>query len=129
MSRPSWRRAAAEGLANVSFEQADVQVHPFADGAFDAAISSFGAVLGAAGFGAVELEPVDEPVWLGDDADDAWGFVRTMGIVKGLTQDLEPADRERAFASVRAALAAAEGPGGVEFASSAWLVTAARPPS
>jgi SAM-dependent methyltransferase len=38
------RRAAAEGLANVSFEQADVQVHPFADGAFDAAISSFGAM-------------------------------------------------------------------------------------
>lgn len=194
------RRAAAEGLANVSFEQADVQVHPFADGAFDVAISSFGAmffadpvaafanirralrpggrlavlawrdlgrnqwvtairdalalgralpeppadapgpfglareahvrtVLAAAGFGAVELESVDEPVWLGADAGDAWGFVRTMGIVKGLTSDLEPADRERAFASVRAALAAAEGPEGVEFESSAWLVTAARPPS
>ena len=194
------RRAAAEGLTNVSFEQADVQVHPFAAGSFDVAISSFGAmffadpvaafdnvrralrpggrlallvwrdlgrnrwitairdalalgrtlpeppagapgpfglaredhvrtILGAAGFDAVDLESVDEPVRLGDDADDAWAFVRTMGIVKGLTADLEPADRERAFESVRAALAAAEGPEGVEFASSSWLVTATRPPS
>ena len=194
------RRAAAEGITNVSFEQADVQVHPFAEASFDVAISSFGAmffadpvaafanvrralrpggrlallvwrdlgrnewitairdalalgrtlpeppanapgpfglagedhvraVLGAAGFDAVDLESVDEPVWLGDDADDAWSFVRTMGIVKGLTSDLEPADRERAFASVRAALEAAEAPDGVQFASSSWLITGTRPPS
>jgi SAM-dependent methyltransferase len=194
------RRSAAEGLTNVSFEQADVQVHPFPDGSFDVAISSFGAmffadpvaafanigralrpggrlavlawrqlgrnewltairdalaigralpeppndapgpfglagedhvraVLGTAGFDAVELESVDEPVWLGADADDAWDFVRTMGIVKGLTSDLEPADRERAFAAVRAALAAADGVDGVQFASSAWLLTATSPAS
>lgn len=36
--------ARAEGLANVRFEQADAQVHPFPDGAFDIAISSFGAM-------------------------------------------------------------------------------------
>ncbi|MEO6713359.1 MAG: methyltransferase domain-containing protein [Mycobacteriales bacterium] len=35
-------RAAAEGLANVRFEQADAQVHPFEPGAFDVVISSFG---------------------------------------------------------------------------------------
>ncbi|HEV2070492.1 MAG TPA: methyltransferase domain-containing protein [Acidimicrobiales bacterium] len=36
--------AQAEGLTNVRFEQADAQVHPFPDGAFDVAISSFGAM-------------------------------------------------------------------------------------
>jgi len=37
-------RAGAEGLANVTFEQADAQVHPFPDAAFDLAVSSFGAM-------------------------------------------------------------------------------------
>jgi SAM-dependent methyltransferase len=37
-------RAAAEGLHNVTFEQADVQVHPFADAAYDLVISRFGVM-------------------------------------------------------------------------------------
>jgi ubiquinone/menaquinone biosynthesis C-methylase UbiE len=37
-------RAAEEGVDNVSFVQADAQVHPFEAGAFDAAISSMGAM-------------------------------------------------------------------------------------
>ncbi len=36
--------APAEGLANVGFEQADAQIHPFEEGAFDAAISRTGAM-------------------------------------------------------------------------------------
>jgi SAM-dependent methyltransferase len=36
--------ATAEGLTNVSFEQADVQVHPFAPASFDVVISRFGAM-------------------------------------------------------------------------------------
>lgn len=38
------RRASAEGLANVSFQQADAQIHPFATGSFDVAISRTGAM-------------------------------------------------------------------------------------
>lgn len=38
------RRAAAQGVVNVRFEQADAQVHPFAGGAFDLAISRTGAM-------------------------------------------------------------------------------------
>lgn len=34
--------AAAEGVANVTFDQADAQIHPFGDGAFDVAMSRFG---------------------------------------------------------------------------------------
>lgn len=37
-------RAAEAGLTNVEFEQADVQVHPFAAGAFDVAVSRFGSM-------------------------------------------------------------------------------------
>jgi SAM-dependent methyltransferase len=38
------RRAAAEGIDNVEFEQADAQIHPFEAGAFDVAISQTGAM-------------------------------------------------------------------------------------
>jgi SAM-dependent methyltransferase len=37
-------RAEREGVTNVRFEQADAQVHPFAAGAFDLVISSFGVM-------------------------------------------------------------------------------------
>ena len=43
-ARRGGSRAAAEGLTNVEFVQADAQVHPFEDDAFDLAISSFGAM-------------------------------------------------------------------------------------
>ncbi|MEO8363319.1 MAG: methyltransferase domain-containing protein [Ilumatobacteraceae bacterium] len=38
------QRSASEGLRNVSFLQADAQVHPFEHGAFDFALSRFGAM-------------------------------------------------------------------------------------
>jgi SAM-dependent methyltransferase len=37
-------RASADGLANVTFEQADAQVHPFADAHYDVIISRFGVM-------------------------------------------------------------------------------------
>jgi SAM-dependent methyltransferase len=191
-------RSAAEGITNVSFEQADAQVHPFAPHGFDLAISSFGAmffadpvaaftnigaalrpggrlvllawqelarnewltallaalaagralpqpppgapgpfgladtdgvrrVLAEAGFEDVDLEAVEEPVELGADAGDAFAFVRTLGIVKGLTQDLDDATTARALDEVQALLAAHETAGGVLLGSSSWLITARRP--
>ena len=192
------RRSAEEGLTNVRFEQADVQVHPFDAEAFDVAISVFGAmffgdpvaafgniarslrpggrlamltwrevsrnewltalrdalavgrqlpepppsapgpfgladpahvrhVLGSAGYEDVDLVAVDEPVELGTDADDAFSFVRTMGIVKGLTHDLDDAEKARAFDQVHDVLKRHETAEGVLLSSSAWLVTARRP--
>lgn len=38
------RSAAADGVTNLTFEQADVQVHPFAPAAFDVAISRLGVM-------------------------------------------------------------------------------------
>ena len=191
------RLSEAEGIANVGFEQADAQVHPFDEAAFDLAISSFGAmffadpvaafanigralrsegrlallvwrelarnewltalrgalalgrvlpepppgapgpfgladsdrvrrILTASGFEAVDLAPVDEAVELGADPDDAFEFVRTMGIVEGLTQDLDEAAKARALDNVHEVLAAHHTGEGVVLGTSAWLITARR---
>ncbi len=190
--------ARAEGLTNVRFEQADAQVHRFPDGAFDVAISSFGAMffadpvaafaniaralrpegrlallawrelarnewltvirgalavgrelpeppagapgpfglsaadhvrrtLGAAGFVDVQLEEVGEPVEVGADAEEAFAFVGTFGITKGLTQDLDEDSRARAFDALRRTIRDYETEHGVLFGSSAWLITARVP--
>jgi SAM-dependent methyltransferase len=44
MIRDAERRARAEGIGNVRFERADVQVHAFAPAEFDLAISRFGVM-------------------------------------------------------------------------------------
>ena len=189
--------AAAEGVTNVHFLQADAQVHPFEAGAFEVAISVFGAmffadpvaafanvaralrprgglgmlvwrelgrnewvtavraplamgrqlpepppgapgpfqlangddvrrILGDAGFVAVELESVDEPIYLGAKVDDAFAFLRTMGMVVGLTHDLDEPTRRQALERLYDALAAYETEEGVLLGASAWLVTARR---
>ena len=83
-------------------------------------------VLGAARFEDVDLRPVDEPVEFGTDADDAFSFVRTMGMVKGLTKDLDDAEKARALDQLHDVLKRHETAEGVLLSSSAWLVTARR---
>jgi SAM-dependent methyltransferase len=188
-------RAAAEGLSNVTYLQADAQIHPFAAGGFDVAVSCFGAmffadpvaaftniarglrteatlallawrelgrnewvtavrgavavgrelpvpppdaptpfalaqparvrtILTTAGFDDIAFAPVDEPLVFGRDAEDAYGFLRTMGIVEWLTRDLDPDARTLALGQLRSTVEAHEQPGGVMFGSSAWLITA-----
>ena len=187
--------AGAEGLSNVRFDQADAQVHPFPDAAFDLAVSSFGAmffadpiaafsnigralrsggelallawrelerndwvvalfkalapgrplpappagtpgpfgladeafterVLSEAGFVDIVFEEVSEPIRLGKDADDAFSFVSTFGFTRGLTQDLDSAERTIALEALRSMLVEHETPEGVLFEGSAWLIRA-----
>jgi SAM-dependent methyltransferase len=189
---------AAEGLANVRFVQGDAQVHPFPAAAFDAAISSFGAmffadpvaafgniaravrpggrlallgwrplednewlrvlrgalaagrdlpsppagspgpfgladpvqvdgVLREAGFVDVSVEPFDGPMRFGRDGEDAFAFVATLGLTKGLLGDLSPAAAAAAVEELRRALVEHETPDGVVLGGAAWLVTARRP--
>lgn len=84
-------------------------------------------VLDAAGFEDIHLEPIEEPVNFGADADDAFSFVRVLGIVEGLTQDLDAPSRARALDQVHRALKAHDTGDGVLLGSSAWLITARRP--
>jgi SAM-dependent methyltransferase len=83
-------------------------------------------VLGDAGFADVRLDEIDSFQELGSDAADAFSFVRTMGVVRGLTQDLEEAVRDQAMTAVQEALAAHETGDGVLFGAAAWLITAKR---
>ena len=190
-------RSKAEGLVNVTYVQADAQVHHFDEKAFDTAISCFGAmffgdpvaafanigrglraggglallawrelarnewlmelraalavgrqlpvpppdaptpfaladpdrvrgILGAAGYEKIGFEPIDEPIEFGSDAQDAFTFVRTLGIVEGLTQDLDDDGRAHALAGLQKTLVAHDGADGVLFGTSAWLITARR---
>lgn len=82
------------------------------------------SLLGSAGFHTIDLEPIDEAMVFGTDADDAYGFLQTMGLVEWLTQDLDLSSRAEALARLRAVVEAHEQPGRVAFGSSAWLITA-----
>ena len=191
------RRAAEEGLANVTFVQGDAQVHEFEPDAFDVVISRFGAmffadpvaalanVAGAtraggrlafvawqhlddnewltavrgamaqgrdlptppphapspfafadaervrsvfadAGFHAVTLEPAEVPVCFGTDTEDAFGFVKDVGVVRGLLEDLTTDQQRAALDDLHAVLDAHAGPDGVLFGSRMWVITALR---
>ena len=192
-------RAAAEGLTNVRFEQADAQVHEFEPASYDVAISSFGAmffadpvaaftniaralrpdghiallvwrelarnewvvavrtalaagrelptppadapgpfafarrehahdVLSRAGFLDVRFDEVAEPLTFGRDADDAFAFMSTFGITRGLTADLDADTRAASLDALRRTLEEHQTEDGVQFDGSAWLITA-RPAS
>lgn len=83
-------------------------------------------ILAAAGFIQVSIEPVREPMRMGDEVDDAYDFVRGLGITRGLLSELDDTARAAALDRLRSALVAHQTPDGVLFDSSAWLVTAHR---
>lgn len=189
------KRAAARGLSNTEFVQADAQVHAFSPESFDVAVSAFGVMffddpvaafaniaralkpggrvcfaawrglaeqewllglrnafamgrdlpfppveaptpfalsvptrtaelLGAAGLVDVASSPVDESMVIGTNTDDAFAFFREAGIAKGLSHDLDAAQREQGLANLREFLAAHETPEGVLVPSAAWVISA-----
>ena len=81
-------------------------------------------ILGSAGFDDVELEPIDELMDLGTDASDAMEFAKTMGIVEGLTDGLDPEARAQAMSNLADLFVERETADGVLLASAAWLITA-----
>lgn len=82
------------------------------------------AVLGSAGFKEVALESIDEPFIFGADADDAFAFFSTGGMVRGMSHDLSDEDRAAALDALWRTFVEHETPDGVAFGSSAWLITA-----
>jgi SAM-dependent methyltransferase len=84
------------------------------------------SLLSGAGFGSIGFTSIEKPVWFGADAEAAYEFVGEIGIVKGLSDDLEPDARAAAHERLRAALRAHETPEGVRFDSGVWLISATR---
>lgn len=84
-------------------------------------------LLTSAGYTDVELAPMDLPMDMGSDADDAFAFFCTLGIVEGLSDGLDDERRAQALDNLREVARAHETPEGVLVDSAAWLITATRP--
>ena len=80
--------------------------------------------LAAAGYRAIEFNSVGEPITFGTSADDAYPFMSTLGITRGLTADLDDASRAAALEQLYKTLVDHETADGVVFNASAWLITA-----
>jgi SAM-dependent methyltransferase len=190
-------RAAQQGITNAHFIQADAQIHPFDEQAFDVAISRTGAmffgdpvsaftniaralrpggrlvlltwqelsrnhwirdflaavaagrdlpapppdapgpfslarpervheILTAAGFTDVRMDGVEEPMFFGATADDAYRFVRGLGVIEFLLRDLDETRRAEAVVALRATIEAHETANGVLYPSAAWIIRACR---
>lgn len=84
-------------------------------------------LLREAGFVDGRLTSISAPMWLGDSVEDAWAFVANMGLVRGLTDNLEDAAREQAMAELRGRISASATTEGVTLGSAAWLISAHQP--
>ena len=84
------------------------------------------SLLSGAGFASVGFTSIDEPVWFGVDAEAAYEFVGEIGIVKGLSDGLDPDAKAAAHELLTAALRAHETPEGVRFNSGVWLISATK---
>jgi SAM-dependent methyltransferase len=83
-------------------------------------------ILADAGYAAIAIEGVSEPLCFGVDADDALGFLRGQGAIRGMLNGLDEATAGRALVALHATLAAHATADGVLLGSAAWLITARR---
>jgi SAM-dependent methyltransferase len=81
-------------------------------------------ILEQAGFQQIGVDPVEAPMRLGDDAEDAVAFLRGTGMARALLGDADDEARTAALAAVADALRARERPEGLYLNGAAWLVTA-----
>ena len=81
-------------------------------------------IVEAGGFRDVRFQAVDEPADLGVDLDEAYAFVRDLGITHGLLNDLDEPTSRRALDSLKDALSRRATPEVVLLGASSWLVTA-----
>ena len=105
-------RPAPAGLTRAAFSLADPTVAT--------------GVLTAAGFGAVDVTEVNEPIYYGPDAVSAHDSLSELRMTEDLVADLDAADRARARERLLALLDAHDTGAGVWFDSRAWLITARR---
>lgn len=80
--------------------------------------------LHAAGYRNFEFTSIDEPVCFGTDADDAYPFMSTLGITRGLTAGLDDATRTATLGALRQTLEDHQTDHGLLFNGSAWLIVA-----
>ncbi|MES5820688.1 methyltransferase domain-containing protein [Streptomyces sp. RG80] len=122
--RQEWHTAIRAALLDGHAASTATQA---ADGAFslaepDAVVD----ILTSAGFTAVDLVDVHEPVYYGPDTDGARTAVLQLRMAKEWLAELDAASAERALDRLGSTLDAHDTGGGVWFDSRAWLVSARR---
>lgn len=78
------------------------------------------------GEGGIRIEPVEQRLRVGDDADDVLAFYRTQPMAKTCIQAAPAELAERVLEAIRAALVPHERAEGLFLDSAAWLVSAHR---
>jgi len=86
------------------------------------------SILGSAGFTDVALDPVEESLYMGPDAATTFDSVKRVGVVIGLLESLDEAQRTEPLKLLRAMIEAHETTDGVLMGSSAWLIRATKAP-
>lgn len=81
-------------------------------------------VLRDAGFGNVAFESVEEPMYFGANADEAFAVMSKL--LAWMMHELDAPDRSKALEKFRSTLITHEAADGVAYQSSAWLITARR---
>jgi len=81
------------------------------------------AVLRTAGYGDTTATLLTEDFVAGSDADDAYAFIGTSGVVRGLLEGLPPELQEQGRKNLRASLEEHDTGRGVVYGSAAWLYT------
>jgi SAM-dependent methyltransferase len=120
--RNAWAAAIATALGDVPEPPPSVP-DPFSLG--DAAATA--RLLERAGFEAVRLEDVDEPVFYGHDVDAVLDVVRGFAGTRAALETMSPDDADQAIGRLRATLEDHhDDDQGVVFAARSWLVTARR---
>jgi SAM-dependent methyltransferase len=120
--RQEWSNAIRQALAGGRVAAAGP-----GHGAFSLADPTVAAgVLTAAGFTAVEITDVREPIYYGPDAAGARDALFDLRMVQDLVADLDAAATARALDRLLAMLDAHDTGEGVWFDSGAWLITARR---
>ena len=125
LARNTWVTIVRESLA----AGRDLPVPPAdAPGPFSLASQArVESILTDAGFVDVALSSIDEPMDMGRDADDAFEFMSTVGMARGLMEDLDESARAHGLDLLRSAIESRVTADGVLFDGSAWLITARRP--
>ncbi len=84
-------------------------------------------ILTQAGYDEITATPVEAPLRLGADADDAVAFIADIPLARRLLDPVDRATAAKALDAVRDALGPHEGPDGLTLDGAAWLVAARRP--
>ena len=120
--RQEWSRAIREALAGPDSQAASAGLTRAAFSLADPAVAA--GVLTAAGFTAVEIAEVCEPIYYGADAHSAFEALSELGMTRDLVAHLNRSERARALERLTGLLEDHDTGEGVWFDSCTWLIAA-----